>query len=128
MSYLLPKPSTNRLLDKYMSLPLHGLDLHLGQTVLPDGNVRSDTILAVVEEDDHAIRVHRLADEEFVVLEATNYLLSEGTSLGLEVFDLFVGGALFLELRLDRLHIACVQLALDPPWSRIDGQPFKCER
>jgi hypothetical protein len=34
------------------------LDLHLGEAVLPDGNVRSDTILAVVEEDDHAVGVH----------------------------------------------------------------------
>ena len=38
-------PTQSRLSEHY-------LDLHLAQTVLPDGHERRDTILAVVEEDD----------------------------------------------------------------------------
>ena len=76
--------------------------------MLPDGNVGGDTVLAVVEEDDHAIGVHGLASEEFVVLEVGNDLLGVGSSTLLELSDLLGGGTLLLELGLDGLHVAYV--------------------
>jgi hypothetical protein len=45
------------------------LDLHLGETVLPGDDVGGDTILAVVEENDHSVGVHGLASVKLVVLE-----------------------------------------------------------
>jgi hypothetical protein len=83
------------------------LNLHLSQAVLPDSNVRGDTILAVVEEDDHAVGVHRLAGEELVVLEVANDLLGKALGLGLEILDLCLVGALCLEGLLYGLHVAC---------------------
>lgn len=64
------------------------LDLHLGQTVLPDGDEWGDTVLAVVEEDDHAVGVHALASVKLVVLEVGDDLLSKALGLALEVLDL----------------------------------------
>jgi hypothetical protein len=64
------------------------LDLHLGQTVLPDSHIGRDTVLAVVEEDDHAIGVHGLADEELVVLEVGDDLLGEGRTVSVLVLPL----------------------------------------
>ena len=86
--------------------PRENLNLHLGKTVLPDGNVGGDTVLAVVEEDDHAIGVHGLASEELVVLEVGDDLLGVTGSTLLESGDLLGGGALLLELGLDHLHVA----------------------
>jgi hypothetical protein len=83
------------------------LNLHLGQTVLPDGDERSDAVLAVVEEDNHAVGVHRLAGVELVVLEVADDLLGETLSLGLEVLDLRLVGTLCLERLLDGLHVTC---------------------
>lgn len=82
------------------------LNLHLGETVLPDGNEGGDTILTVVEEDDHAIGVHGLASEELVVLEVGDDLLGVSGSTLLESGDLLSGGTLLLELGLDSLHVA----------------------
>jgi hypothetical protein len=45
--------------------------------VLPDSHIGCDTVLAVVEEDDHSIGVHGLANEELVVLEVGDDLLGE---------------------------------------------------
>jgi hypothetical protein len=56
---------------------LAGLNLHLDQTVLPDSHVGRHAVLAVIEENDHAIGVHGLADEELVVLEVGDDLLGE---------------------------------------------------
>jgi hypothetical protein len=82
------------------------LNLHLGETVLPDSNVRSDAVLAVVEEDNHAVGVHGLASEELVVLEVGDNLLGVGGSTLLEGGDLLGGGTPLLELGLDGLHVA----------------------
>jgi hypothetical protein len=82
------------------------LNLLCDQTVLPDGDEGGGTVLAVVEEDNHAVRVHRLAGVELVVLEVANDLLGETLSLGLEVLDLCLVGTLGLERLLDGLHVA----------------------
>lgn len=91
--------------------------------MLPDGDERSDTlrmlvlhkwqsrerkthILAVVEENDHSIGVHGLADEELVILEVGNNLLGVTSSTLLESGDLFIGGAVGLHGLLDLLHVA----------------------
>ena len=99
------------------------LDLHLGQTVLPDRDVGSDTILAVVHEDDprsplvagshldirggnsHSIRVHGLANVEVVVLEVGNNLLGKSLSALLKRSDLFIGSVLRLQRLLHLLHV-----------------------
>jgi hypothetical protein len=88
------------------------LNLHLLETVLPDGHEGGNTVLAVVEEDDHAVGVHGLAGEELVVLEVGNDLLGVARSLGLEVLNGGVVGALGLETLLDGLHVAYDRLAL----------------
>jgi hypothetical protein len=75
--------------------------------VLPDGDEGGGAVLAVVEEDDHAVRVHRLAGVELVVLEVGNDLLGKALGLALEVLDLGLVGALGAEGRLDCLHVAC---------------------
>jgi hypothetical protein len=82
------------------------LNLHLGKTVLPDGNEGGNTVLAVVEEDNHAVGVHGLASEELVVLEVGDNLLGVRGSALLESGDLLGGGTLLLELALDGLHVA----------------------
>lgn len=105
------------------------LDLHLGETVLPEDEVRGDTILArfldvsiwkklvgvwfiddlpVVEESDHAIGVHGLASVELEVLEVGQQsILDELLGARLESLDLVLRLALLLELGLDGLHVAC---------------------
>ena len=83
------------------------LDLHLGQAMLPDGDVGSDTILAVVEENHHAIGVHALSDEELKVLEVADDLLSIGLRTLFELGDEGVIGAVCLHDFLDLLHVAC---------------------
>lgn len=93
--------------------------------MLPQSDVRGDTVLTVVEEDNpayalarhdqtkarvfniHGIGVHALADQELVVAEAANDLLSEGRGTGLELLDLVVAGAAGLEGLLDLLHVSC---------------------
>jgi hypothetical protein len=98
------------------------LDLHLRQAMLPDSNIRRDTVLAVVEQDNHAIRVHGLADEELVVFEVADDLLGVGAGLGLEGLDFFFGGILSLERFLDLLHVGCVIEALVRVIVRILGE------
>lgn len=84
------------------------LDLGLLEAVLPDNDVRGGAVLAVVEEDNHAVGVHGLAGVELPVLElGEDDVLGEGTGLGLEVLDLLVRLALLLEGVLDGLHVAC---------------------
>jgi hypothetical protein len=101
------------------STPSH-LHLHLGETVLPHGDVGGDTVLAVVEKDNHAVGVHRLASEELVVLEVADNLLSEALGLALKVLDLGLVGTLCLKSLLDGLHVACdvSVLWLQSPWWR----------
>lgn len=74
--------------------------------MLPDDNVGSGAVLAVVEKNNHAVGVHGLAGEEFVVLEATDDLLGVALSLALEVLDGGLISALGLEGFLDSLHVA----------------------
>jgi len=83
----------------------HRLDLHSNQAVFPDSDIWCSAVLAVVEEDDHAVWVHGFADEELVVLEFTDDLLGEALGARLEFLDLFLGSALFLEAFLDLLHV-----------------------
>src|SRR5688500_1057835 len=94
-----------------------GLDLHLLETVLPDGNVGCNTVLAVVEKNDHTVGVHGLAGVELVVLEVADDLLGESGGLGLEVLDSGLVSALVLESLLDRLHVTCPLLVV--PFSRL---------
>jgi hypothetical protein len=75
--------------------------------VLPDGNEGGDTVLAVVEEDDHAVGVHGLAGVELVVLEVGDNLLGVTGSTLLEGGDLLGGSTVLQELSLDSLHVAC---------------------
>ena len=89
-----------------------GLNLHLLETVLPDGDEWGDTVLAVVEEDNHAVGVHGLAGEELVVLEVGDDLLGVALGLGLKVLDGGLVGTLGLESLLDCLHVACWQSVL----------------
>lgn len=88
----------------------------------------SDTILAVVEEHNHAIGVHGLASVlhtmvskwtasservtyEFVVLEVGDDLLCEGLGTLLESLNTL--GLRLLELRLDGLHVALENIGQD---------------
>lgn len=103
-------------------------DLHALETMLPDNNVGSNAIRAVVEKsnpvtcmsdvsqplvDDvereaslHSVRVHRLAAVELEVLEVGNHdLLDELLSSSLELLDLLLRLFLLLELSLDRLEV-----------------------
>jgi hypothetical protein len=93
-------------MNRPRALSRPSLNLHLLETVLPDGNVGGDTILAVVEEDNHAVGVHGIAGEELVVLEVGNDLLSELLGSSLELLDGLLVSALVLERLLDRLHVA----------------------
>jgi hypothetical protein len=103
------------------------LNLHLGKTVLPDGDVRRDTILTVVEEDNHAVGVHRLAGEELVVLEVADDLLGEALSLGLEILDLGLVSTLGLESLLNGLHVACGLSVMRPLEDSIERTLKVCE-
>ena len=69
------------------------------------GDVRSGTILTVVEEDDHSIGIHRLANEELVVLEVADDLLGVGGGTLLESGDILVAAAVALHGLLDLLHV-----------------------
>lgn len=92
--------------------------------MLPDGNVRRDTVLAVVEKDDpkhmsdtatsqtystrrhsHPIRVHALTDQELVVLEVPDNLLRIPLRTLLELHHLLVTRTPLLHLTLDLLHV-----------------------
>jgi hypothetical protein len=97
------------------------LDLHLGETMLPDSHIGSDTILTVVHEENpiygqqssylgrrqhsHSIRVHRLADVEIIVLEVAHNLLGKRGGALLECGDLLIGSSLRLQCLLDLLHV-----------------------
>jgi hypothetical protein len=72
---------------------------------LTEAAVRGGSILAVVEENNHAVRVHGLAGVELPVLEGADNLLGEGLSTSLELLDLVVGGVSGLHLLLDGLHV-----------------------
>jgi hypothetical protein len=73
--------------------------------MLPGRDIRRDTILTIIQQQDHGVRVHALADKELKVLEAADNLLGVAAGLGLKVLDLVVGGAIRLERLLDLLHV-----------------------
>lgn len=107
--------------------------------MLPDNDVRGDTVLTVVEENNtkgiiilachpckgsywlpnskvgnkylHALGVHGLASVELKVLDVGQKLLLD-VALGtlLEGSDLLSGSTLLLEGSLDRLHVACSRM------------------
>jgi hypothetical protein len=82
------------------------LNLHLGETVLPENDVGGGTILTEVEEGDHAIGILGLAGVELEVLEVgEESLLDPGLGVLLKLSN---GGliTLLLELGLDGLHVA----------------------
>lgn len=103
------------------------LDLHLGETVLPNNDIGSGTVLTVVEEDNpedfklannlayttnnwtnylHGIGIHALASVELVILEVGDQLILDKVgSASLESLDLLGGLASLLELSLDSLHV-----------------------
>lgn len=54
--------------------PLY-LDLHFRQAMLPDNDIRCDTILAVIEKDDHSIRIHGLASIEVEIAKVGHNVL-----------------------------------------------------
>jgi len=85
--------------------------------MLPHGDVGRDAVLAVVEEDDHAVGIHALADQELVVLEVVDDLLREGLRAGLELLDLLRRRPLLAQRLLHLLHVCC---AARPPlaWAR----------
>lgn len=90
------------------SLPcevLANVERDKGAGILSKNCVRSYSVLTVVEEDDHAVRVHGLASEELEVLEVGNDLLGETGSAGLESLDLVVRGTVGLHGLLDLLHV-----------------------
>jgi hypothetical protein len=75
--------------------------------MFPDGDVGSGSVLAVVEEHDHAIRIHGFADEELVVLEICDDLLCETGGAGFEGFNVVFGGALLFEGFFYFFHVCC---------------------
>lgn len=101
--------------------------LLLLKTILEEGEVGGDTIITVVQETDHTLGIHRLTNEEFVVLEkrrrewlirrdtkvlamdmdiyleVTQDLLDESSSTLFEGRDTLRVG--FLELLLQSLHV-----------------------
>jgi hypothetical protein len=104
------------------------LNLDRIKTVLPDGNEGGDTVLAVVEEDDHTVGVHGLAGVELVVLEVANDLLGEAGSLGLELLDGGLVSALGLESLLDRLHVAYALVSCAPAMTLLRIVPLRYVR
>ena len=72
---------------------------------LTEYSIRSCSVFAVVEEDDHAVGVHGLAGEELPVLEGTDNLLGKGLGTSLELLDLLIRGAVGLHGLLDLLHV-----------------------
>lgn len=85
------------------------LDLHLLQTVLPEGSIRGDTILTEVNQDMHGIAIHRLAHQDVVVVVVGQDLLDGSGGLGLELLDRLLGGTLLLELVVDTLDVGCTR-------------------
>jgi hypothetical protein len=85
--------------------PTKHLNLHLRQPLLPHNNIRRNTILSVVQQHNHRIRIHRLSSEELIVLEVCNDLLGVGGSSLFESGDLGLGGVALLEGLLDLLHV-----------------------
>jgi hypothetical protein len=84
---------------------------YLLQSILPVDHVRGDTVLSVVHQDDHTLGVHRLSNEELVVLEVSDQLLGEGLSGSLESREPCLGGLVsglgsLSEGRLELLHVA----------------------
>jgi hypothetical protein len=79
------------------------LKLLLGNTILEEGEVRSGTILTVVQQGDHAIGIHALTSVEFVVLEVTEDLLDKNGSVLLKDGDTLRVG--FIQLDLKSLHV-----------------------
>lgn len=80
------------------------LDLGGLATVLPENDVGGNAVLTPVNKRNHGLRVHRLAGEELVILEAANDLLDVGSGTLLEGRKLV--RVVLLEVLLDRLHIA----------------------
>ena len=81
------------------------LDFLLLETVLPDCNIRSDAILAVIQQHNHAIRIHALANQEFKILEVGHNLLGICLRTRLKSLDLFLTRAFLLKAFLDLLHV-----------------------
>lgn len=75
-------------------------------TSIPDHDVGSDTVLTVVEEDNHSLGVHGLASVEVKVLEVGRELAREVLGgLGLPLLDLVIGLASLGHLTLDGLEV-----------------------
>lgn len=81
------------------------LDFFLLETMLPDSNIRRDAILAVIQQYNHAIRIHALTNQELVILEAAHNLFGICLRARLKSLDLFIARAFLLEPFLDLLHV-----------------------
>ena len=88
-------------------LPPHS-NLLLLQAMLPHGDKGRNAILAVVEQDDHAVGIHALANQELVVLEVVDDLLREGLRARFELLDLFGRRSPLAQRFLHLLHVCCV--------------------
>jgi hypothetical protein len=62
-------------------------------------------ILAVVEENGHAVGVHGLSSVKLPVLEVGNNLLGKGRGTSLKRLDFLIRGAVGLHRLLDLLHV-----------------------
>ena len=102
------------------------LDLDLLETVLPDGSVGSDTVIAEVNQNvpesrmsislaflrcdisgnSHGITIHLLAHEDIVVVVVGRNLLDGAGSVRLELFDGLSAGTGLLELLQNLLDVA----------------------
>jgi hypothetical protein len=86
------------------------LNLHRVHAVLPEGEVRGHTILAVVNEDEHALSggdivILVIAHVEIVLLDVGEDLLGVGLGLGLEFGDLILRLALLGHVGSNVLHV-----------------------
>lgn len=108
----------------YVAAGIGGLDLDLTETVLPDGGVGGNTVLAEVNEDVpgkesasceirvgihgdvHGIAVHGLAHQDIVVVVVGGDLLESDGSALLELIDGLGGGTGLLKLLENLLNVA----------------------
>lgn len=81
------------------------LDLHLLQTVLPQGSIGSNAVLTVVDQDVHGVAVHGRAHQHVVVIVVGEDLLDGGGGAGLELLDGLLAGTLLLELVVEVLDV-----------------------
>ena len=113
-----PDATTESLNMVYLSR----LNLHLGQAVFPDSQVRCYSVLAVVKQGDpgsdkhlfsynfscysHSISVHGFADVKVIVFEVwADNILEVGLGASLEFLDRVLTGAVLLELLDNLLHV-----------------------